>query len=698
MCCVYRGVRHLLLLFCLISVKRYGIIAAEENNHPCYRKCLEGETRICEYKFVVEEYATMRPNNCKSCTTEVGKLGNVTGCKEQGCIPGGGRIRIVSAVNQQIPGPKIEVCKGDRVVVKVTNHFYSEGAVIHWHGTHQKGTPHMDGTPYLTQCPIQPHTSFVYNFTADTPGTHMWHAHIGYQEADGMFGTMIVRRSIAEEPHSNLYDNDLSEHTMIVWHWFGQATRELLSTSRYHGTSTPGEGLIINGFGGLEDFSGLRSDTFNTIPREVFTVQSGNKYRFRVIYNTAIPCPVQMSIDAHNLLVIASESGSFKPVPVQSIMINGGERYDFVLEANQAVGNYWVRFRGLDSCDSKNTKVHQLAVLHYDTADENLPAGTPTFEDAIADGVLLNPMGEIAKDYTSNELIYVSELENIDSEAAQSINRDPDQVIYVDFKNNVYDSVDIPVRWPQVNSRTFAYPSFPLLTQRDEITRDLYCTDEDVCPPDQFCSCPYLYDIKLHSLVEMIFIDLDMRGSDHPFHLHGGHFHVVALKPVGENISTEYVKLLNENNEIEKNMNGPMKDTVSVPSGGYVVIRFVAENPGFWFFHCHISNHADKGMGFVLKIGDLDEMPETPLDFPRCGNWQGNYEASDDVETTTSSESTSDTDVDSSTSPNTTDTGVSTSDVDPTTPGNANSFSPTSILQLMLLSWFANHLANIRTL
>lgn len=27
------------------------------------------------------------------------------------------------------------------------------------------------------------------------------------------------------------------------------------------------------------------------------------------------------------------------------------------------------------------------------------------------------------------------------------------------------------------------------------------------------------------------------------------------------------------------------------------------------------------GMGFVLKIGDFNEMPKTPHDFPRCGNW-----------------------------------------------------------------------------
>lgn len=34
-----------------------------------------------------------------------------------------------------------------------------------------------------------------------------------------------------------------------------------------------------------------------------------------------------------------------------------------------------------------------------------------------------------------------------------------------------------------------------------------------------------------------------------------------------------------------------LKDTVVVPYGGYVVIRSVINNPGWWFFHCHIETH-----------------------------------------------------------------------------------------------------------
>lgn len=65
-------------------------------------------------------------------------------------------------------------------------------------------------------------------------------------------------------------------------------------------------------------------------------------------------------------------------------MINAGERYDFVLNANQNVGNYWFRVRGDGDCFTN--KVHQEAVLHYEGAAKRDPPGIPTYEDSIATG------------------------------------------------------------------------------------------------------------------------------------------------------------------------------------------------------------------------------------------------------------------------------------------------------------------------
>lgn len=75
-----------------------------------------------------------------------------------------------------LPGPSIQVCVNDTIVVNVENHLHSfEAFSIHWHGIHIE--PSMDGVAMINQCPILPGTSFQYRFKVEHPGTHFWHAH-----------------------------------------------------------------------------------------------------------------------------------------------------------------------------------------------------------------------------------------------------------------------------------------------------------------------------------------------------------------------------------------------------------------------------------------------------------------------------------------------------------------------------------------
>ena len=72
---------------------------------------------------------------------------------------------------------------------------------------------------------------------------------------------------------------------------------------------------------------------------------------------------------------------------------------------------------------------------------------------------------------------------------------------------------------------------------------------------------------------------------------------------LGNFITKDKVKQLNVEGKVEKNLdNPPLKDTVVVPDAGFTVIRFVANNPGFWLFHCHLSWHDRIGMGMILQV------------------------------------------------------------------------------------------------
>ncbi|KAK3676263.1 hypothetical protein LTR78_004013 [Recurvomyces mirabilis] len=83
--------------------------------------------------------------------------------------------------NGAFPGPVIEANWGDWIEVAVTNGLEIEGTAIHWHGFLQTGTPYMDGTPGVSQCPIAPGKTFTYRFRAELYGTSWWHGHYSAQ-------------------------------------------------------------------------------------------------------------------------------------------------------------------------------------------------------------------------------------------------------------------------------------------------------------------------------------------------------------------------------------------------------------------------------------------------------------------------------------------------------------------------------------
>ncbi|GGX43365.1 multicopper oxidase family protein [Undibacterium squillarum] len=102
--------------------------------------------------------------------------------------------------NGQSPGPTIEVVEGDQVRIFVTNRL-PEHTSMHWHG--QRLPNGMDGVSGLTQPPIPPGKTFVYEFTARRPGTFMYHPHADEmtQMAMGMMGAWVTH---PKHPHPQI--------------------------------------------------------------------------------------------------------------------------------------------------------------------------------------------------------------------------------------------------------------------------------------------------------------------------------------------------------------------------------------------------------------------------------------------------------------------------------------------------------------
>lgn len=93
--------------------------------------------------------------------------------------------------NGQSPGPTIEVVEGDKVRIFVTNRL-PEVTSVHWHG--QRVPNGMEGVSGLTQYPIQPGKTYVYEFEAKRAGTFMYHPHADemMQMAMGLMGSWVT--------------------------------------------------------------------------------------------------------------------------------------------------------------------------------------------------------------------------------------------------------------------------------------------------------------------------------------------------------------------------------------------------------------------------------------------------------------------------------------------------------------------------
>ena len=106
--------------------------------------------------------------------------------------------------NGQSPGPTIEVVEGDKVRIFVTNKL-PEDTTIHWHG--QTLPNGMDGVTGLTQKPIHPGKTWVYEFEAKRAGTFMYHPHADdmLQMAMGMMGSWITH---PRDPMQHKVDRD----------------------------------------------------------------------------------------------------------------------------------------------------------------------------------------------------------------------------------------------------------------------------------------------------------------------------------------------------------------------------------------------------------------------------------------------------------------------------------------------------------
>lgn len=148
--------------------------------------------------------------------------------------------------------------------------------------------------------------------------------------------------------------------------------------------------------------------------------------------------------------------------------------------------------------------------------------------------------------------------------------------------------------------------------------------------------------LKHNDVVQLVLNNAD--GGSHPFHLHGHNFQVISRSPPYGPHFYDYVDIDPVGFDPANHSAFPAiparRDTFVLPPNGNYVIRFVADNPGVWMFHCHIDWHLSQGLAMLMieapsKIQETTQIPQQHYDTCRAAGvpFQGNA-AADTVDLT----------------------------------------------------------------
>ncbi|KAJ3892019.1 laccase [Lentinula edodes] len=457
------------------------------------------------------------------------------------------------------PGPLITGRKGDRFTINVTDlltdptmdrstsiasPFPQTQLPAHWHGLFQKTTNYADGVAFVSQCPIAANHSFLYDFgVPDQAGTFWYHSHLSVQYGDGLRGPIVIYDP--EDPHQDLYDVDDESTIITIADWFHLTSLQLLAAllvPNADATLINGKGRYVGG-----------PDT----PLTVINVEHGKRYRFRLI-DMSFDAFHGFSIDNHNLTIIEVDGINTLPHTVNFIEIYPAQRYSFVLNANQPISNYRIRALSNTGVGAHNfTNGVNSAILRYVGAPEEEPqTSQPLSSDVMMfrEGDLhpLENPGAPGNPYPGGADLVLN----------FTLGFDADMVLF------------------SMNGVVFESPTVPVLLQ---ILSGAHHA-QDLLPKGG------VHTLPPNKVIEINFFGGDAPAGPHPFHLHGHSYDVVRTSD-----SSEY------------NFKNPVRrDTTLVAMNNQTTIRFVTDNAGPWFLHCHIDLHLSLGLAVVLAEDTRD--------------------------------------------------------------------------------------------
>ncbi|XP_024983101.1 laccase-11-like isoform X2 [Cynara cardunculus var. scolymus] len=512
----------------------------------------------------------------------------------------------IVTINGRFPGPTIYAREGDRVIINVSNHAQYNMS-IHWHGLKQYANGWADGPAYITQCPIQTGNSYVYDFNVTGQrGTLWWHAHIFWLRAT-VYGAIVI---LPKQGTPFPFPQPDNEQVLVFGEWWHGDVEEIVKKGNAMGLPpNMSDAHTINGKPGPL-FPCSEKHTF------AMEVEQGKKYLLRIA-NAALNDELFFAVAGHNMTVVEIDAVYTKPFTTSAILIAPGQTTNVLVYANRAPGRYFMAVRPFQDVPIPVDNKTATAIFQYKGIPETVLPSLPQLP---------------SPNDTAFALSYNKKLRSLNTRnfpANVPLKVDRKLLFTVGLGKSVCPTCINGTRLSaSLNNITFVMPQTGLLQAHYWNKKGVFSVDFPDKPPKAFnyTGAPLtanlftshgtrLSKISFNSTVELVIQDTNLLSVEsHPFHLHGYNFFVVGTGIGNFDPAKDPAKY----NLVDP----PERNTVGVPTGGWSAIRFRADNPGVWFFHCHLELHTGWGLktAFVVEDGPGKDQAvrPPPKDLPPC--------------------------------------------------------------------------------
>ncbi|MGO4170018.1 copper resistance system multicopper oxidase [Novosphingobium sp. YAF33] len=527
----------------------------------------------------------------------------------------GGRSAHAVTVNGTLPAPLLRLREGRKVRIAVTNRLKVQSS-IHWHGLLVPFQ--MDGVPGVSFPGIEPGETFLYEFPLTHSGTFWYHSHSGMQEAEGLFGPIVIDPAGVDPLACD------REHVLVLSDWspihpheqmrrlkmqggYFNRQRQTLSGLLAGRDQTLAERLawaqmrmdatdisdvtgstysfLINGHGHAENWTGLFAP--------------GERVRLRVI-NASSMTNFNFRIPGLPLTVVAADGNPVQPVETDEVQIAIAETYDFIVEPGTAPSHAIVA----EAIDRSGLVRATLAQRPGLVAEAPKLRARPvlTMRDM---GMDMSGMDMGGMDMGAGGVIDLSQPASGEMtghmEGHSMSMRDPSVAPGVKMGPGVAMLSPMPVdrladRPTGLETAEHRVLTYAQLRARDanpdprtpsrqidvhltaNMERYMWSMDGEAMSEN-----PAPIPFRLGERVRVNLVNDTM--MPHPIHLHGHFFELVSGEPGHR----------------------ARKHTVNVLPGGKVSFDLTADGEGDWAFHCHMLLHMHAGMMRVVTVRRAEE-------------------------------------------------------------------------------------------